>query len=109
MHPVVEVTLSLLLRNRRADEARYFFRSPAFRDCPAPTIEVTCPDLSEGSGSLAQPATFRKVHSADGPGTMPTLDWTAAAEAFPRRGEVQEWLVVVEDPDAPLRTPIPHG
>lgn len=104
MHPVVEVTLSWLLKGRRANETKYFYRSLAFQDFPNPTIELTSPDC--GQGSLAEPAQLRKEHSADGPGTMPSLEWTTPESL---RGKVQEWLVIVEDPDAPLPTPISHG
>lgn len=102
--PAVEVTLAWLLKGRRANEQNYFYRSSAFRDFPDPTIEVTSPDC--GPGPLGQPARLRLEHSADGPGTMPSLEWKAPDSLS---GKVKEWLVIVEDPDAPLPTPIPHG
>lgn len=104
MHPVVEVTLSWLLSSQRGRDEKSFYRSPAFKDLPEPTIEVT--STERGVGSLVEPAQLKKEDSADGEGRFPGLQWqTPPAIA----GRVKEWLVVVEDPDAPLPTPIVHG
>lgn len=104
MHPVVEVTLSWLLSSARGRDEKSFHRSPAFKDFPEPTIEVA--STERGAGSLAEPAQLKKEDSHDGEGRFPGLRWdTPAAIA----GKVKEWLVVVEDPDAPLPTPIVHG
>ena len=37
---------------------------------------------------------------------IPTLEWKAPADIA---GKVKEWLLVCEDPDVPLPTPISHG
>lgn len=42
-------------------------------------------------------------HSADGKGRFPSLTWAAASP------ETKEFLLVSEDPDAPLSRPIVHG
>lgn len=104
MHPIVEVTLSWLLSSARGRDEKSFCRSPAFKDLPEPTIEITSIDC--GAGSLAEPAQFRKEHSHDGEGRFPGVQWQAPRDIA---GRVKEWLLVVEDPDAPLPTPIVHG
>lgn len=104
MHPVVEVTLSWLLSSAKGRDEKSFYRSPAFKDLQEPTIEITSTEC--GAGSLAEPAQLKKEHSHDGEGRFPGLRWeTPPAVA----GRVKEWLLVVEDPDAPLPTPIVHG
>lgn len=104
MHAYVELTLSWLLRNVHGSEEKSFYRSPAFEALPEPTIELTSPDC--GPGSPSQPARLHKEHSADGAGTMPSLEWRVPDSLA---GQVREWLLVVEDPDVPLPTPNAHG
>lgn len=104
MHAYVELALSWLLRGVHGHDEKSFCRSPAFAGLPGPTVELASPDC--GPGSPSQPARLRREHSADGPGTMPSLEWRTP-EAL--EGRVREWLLVVEDPDAPVPTPIPHG
>lgn len=104
MHPVVEVTLSWLLSSAKGRDEKSFYRSPAFKDLQEPTIEISSTEC--GAGSLAEPAQLKREHSHDGEGRFPGLRWeTPPAIA----GKVREWLLVVEDPDAPLPTPIVHG
>lgn len=104
MHPVVEVTLSWLLSSARGRDEKSFYRSPAFKDLPKPTVEITSTDC--GAGSLAEPAQLKKEHSDDGEGRFPGVQWETPRDVG---GRVKEWLLVVEDPDAPLPTPIVHG
>ncbi|KAG8165556.1 hypothetical protein KVR01_004108 [Diaporthe batatas] len=104
MHPVVEVTLSWLLSGAKGRDEKSFYRSPAFKDLREPTIEITSTEC--GAGSLAEPAQLKKEHSHDGEGRFPGLQWTAPSAIS---GQVKEWLLVVEDPDAPLPNPIVHG
>lgn len=105
MYALVEVTLSWLLQNRGRNDEKSFYRSPAFASFPEPNIEITSPEC--GPGSRAQPAQLGKHHSADGAGTMPSLEWGAPAGL--EGDKVKEWLLLVEDPDAPLPMPIAHG
>lgn len=99
MHPVVEVTLSWLLSSAKGRDEKSFYRSPAFKGLQEPTIDITSTEC--GAGSLVEPAQLKKEHSHDGEGKFPGLRWqTPPAIA----GKVREWLVVVEDRDAPLPT-----
>lgn len=104
MLDLVEVGLSWVFQSARGRDEKSFYRSPAFADFPQPTIEMTSPD--NGPGSLAAPAKLRQEHSADGAGIFPSLEWKAANVL---QGKVKEWLLVCEDPDAPLPTPLVHG
>lgn len=102
MFAVVEVTLAWLLKNKGKNDEKSFYRSAGFADFPEPTITITSAEC--GPGSRTQPAQLKKEHSADGAGTIPSLEWKTPAGL-----EVKEWLLVIEDPDAPLPTPIAHG
>lgn len=105
MLALVEATLSWLLQNARGRDDKTFCRAAAFADHPAPTVAVTSPEC--GPGSRAEPARLRREHSADGAGAISSLEWTMPPAGL--AGRVAEWLVVVEDPDAPLPTPVAHG
>jgi len=100
MTAVVEVTLSYLFRNAKGRDAKSFFKGPAFAAVPDPTIPITSPDCG------ATNATLSRAYMAEGGGQIPILEWTAPDDIAPR---VREWLLVSEDPDAPLPTPICHG
>lgn len=101
---VIEVTLAWILKNAKGRDEKTFHRSLAFKDLPEPTIEITSPEC--GPGSLARPAQLEREHTADGIGKIPSLEWKMPPKMA---GKVQEWLLVVEDPDAPLPTPIAHS
>ena len=104
MAALLEVTLSWLLKNARGRDQKSFYRSAAFADLPEPTVDITSPEC--GPGPRAAPAQLGREHSHDGAGRVPSLEWR---EPAPLEGRVREWLLVCEDPDAPLPTPIPHG
>lgn len=100
MNPYVEVTLSWLLRSSRGHESKCFHASPAFSSHAEQTITVTSPDCG------ASPAALGPEYVTEGGGRIPALSWAAPADV---ERDVAEWLIVVEDPDAPLPTPICHG
>ncbi|KAF7345415.1 Phosphatidylethanolamine-binding protein [Mycena venus] len=100
MKPIVEVTLSWLLKNRKGRDAKLFFTRPAFAKHPEQTIEVTSSDCGPTNAKLAVD------YTADGAGKHPVLEWTAPPAIADK---VKEWLLVSEDPDAPLAMPIAHG
>jgi phosphatidylethanolamine-binding protein (PEBP) family uncharacterized protein len=100
MTAYIEVTLAWLFQNAKGRDAKSFYTRPAFAECPKPTIEVTSPDCGPDGARLAREYTY------DGTGRFPQLSWTAPPEMAPK---VREWLLVSEDPDAPLPTPIIHG
>ncbi|TQN65551.1 UPF0098 protein [Colletotrichum shisoi] len=100
MNRYVEVSLSWLLKSSRVHEAKCFHKSPAFASHADPIITVTSPDCGPS------PATLGPEYITEGGGRIPALSWTAPLDIESR---VKEWLIVVEDPDAPLPTPICHG
>ncbi|KAF3769677.1 hypothetical protein M406DRAFT_35669 [Cryphonectria parasitica EP155] len=101
---LLEVTISWLFANARGRDDKCFNRLPAFEAFSEPTIEITSP--ARGPGPLRQPAQLQKEDSADGAGRLPSLEWMTPTSL---EGKVKEWLLVVEDPDAPLPTPISHA
>ncbi|KAK8055836.1 hypothetical protein PG993_001063 [Apiospora rasikravindrae] len=100
MTALLEVSLSWLLQNFKHRDDKLFIKGPAFADHPAPTIPVTSPDCGETDAQLSV------AYTADGIGHHPELSWTAPVDV---RDQIREWLLVSEDPDAPLPTPIAHG
>ncbi|KAJ7302928.1 phosphatidylethanolamine-binding protein [Mycena albidolilacea] len=100
MKPIVEVTLSWLLKNAKGRDAKCFYNRPAFAKHPEQTIEVTSPDCGPTDAQLGM------EYTADGSGRFPALEWTAPPVISDK---VKQWLLVSEDPDAPLPTPIAHG
>ncbi|KAK5989093.1 hypothetical protein PT974_10591 [Cladobotryum mycophilum] len=91
-----ERVFAWLFANAKAHDAKAFTTGPAFASCPEPTIAVSSPDCG-ASGATLGPA---YMHA--GEGLVPGLRWEGVEG-------VGEWLLVSEDPDAPLPTPICHG
>ncbi|KAI1085787.1 PEBP-like protein [Whalleya microplaca] len=100
MTAVLEVTLSWLLQNAKEHDDKLFYTTPAFTQSPAPCIAVTAPECGPNNSVLSV------EYTADGAGKFPSLRWEAPADIA---DQVQEWLLVSEDPDAPLPMPICHG
>ncbi len=76
-----------------------FARTDNFRHFPAPTLTVECPECGPSGSSLLP------RHAGDGGNNFPSLTWSA-----PEKVEnVKEWLIVVEDVDAPFTGPVLHG
>lgn len=85
-----------VLYNKR-DRKDLFETAPAFADHPKPTIEITSPDC--GPSGSAMTADYSQVGSS----RFPHLTWSKPS--FP----VKEYVLISEDPDAPLAHPIVHG
>ncbi|MCJ1389779.1 hypothetical protein MMC18_002636 [Xylographa bjoerkii] len=93
----VEVSLSWLLASQKGRHPKLFTKGPAFVDFPEPTFVVDSPDCGP-SGSYMKPE-FTQI----GADRFPELTWTAPPV------EVKEYIIVIEDPDAPLPTPATHA
>ena len=93
----VEYGLSKLFYNAKGRDAGLFTKTAPFSKFPEPTITLECPEVGPSGSQLHQD------HSADGEGRFPTLSWPATSP------ETKEFLLVSEDPDAPLPSPIIHG
>lgn len=99
MWPYVEYTLGLLLKSPRGRDAKLFHKSPAFASLTEPSLKVTSPECR------APTSTMLSKHSKDGGNQFPTISW----EPPKSDAEVKEYMFIVEDPDAPLPSPIAHG
>ncbi len=99
--PCIEGALGTLLQSQKGRDAKLFCgpATPAFASISEPTITVTSPDCGP-SGS-----TFPIAYSAIGADQFPILQWDIGSLGT----EVKEYVVIVEDPDAPLPSPIVHG
>ena len=93
--PFIEGTLGTLLSSQKGRDAKLFTSTPPFSSIPA-TIPITSPDC--GVSGSAMGAEYSQLGSE----RFPLLKW-------PANPEVKEWLIIVEDPDAPLPSPIVHG
>jgi phosphatidylethanolamine-binding protein (PEBP) family uncharacterized protein len=100
LRSVIEVTLSWLLLNYRGRDAKSFYTRPAFKNFESQSIKVTSPDCGASGSKLDE------NYTQDGNGKHPALQWSAPSEIL---NKVKEWLLVSEDPDAPLPTPVVHG
>ncbi|KAI0597690.1 PEBP-like protein [Biscogniauxia sp. FL1348] len=101
MTALLEVSLAWLFKNAKGHDARSFYARPAFAGAaPSAVVAVTSPDCGP-SGTPLGPQ-----HTHDGGGRFPALAWSAPPELAAR---VRQWLLVSEDPDALLPTPICHG
>ena len=100
MTAIVEVFFAFLFKNAKGRDGKAFFTTPAFADHKEQIIKINSPDCGEDGATLAVD------YTADGAGTFPALEWTVPESI---KGSVKEWLIVTEDPDVPLPTPICHG
>ena len=74
-----------------------FTRGPAFSLHPNPTFTVVSPELGR-SGAFLQ-----TQHTVDGLGLVPSLTWK------PGSNQVQEYIIVAQDPDDPSPPATVHG
>ena len=95
----VEYTLGLLLSGQRGRDAKLFHKGPAFKDLTEPSLEVTSPECGPSSSTMLD------KHGMDTGNQFPTISWESPKTA----AKIQEYMLIVEDPDAPLPTPIAHG
>ncbi|KAJ5167770.1 uncharacterized protein N7482_003364 [Penicillium canariense] len=93
----IEYGISRIFAGAKGRDARLFTKGAAFAQLTSPTLTLDCPEV--GASGSQMPADL----SADGAGRFPTLSWAAATPA------VKEYLLISEDPDAPLPSPIIHG
>lgn len=100
MTAVLEVTLAWLFKNAKGRDEKSFHKGPAFADFTEPTIIVTSPELGETNAEIP------KEFTADGHGRMPSIEWFVPPGLA---SKLKEWLVVIEDPDVPLPSPVAHA
>lgn len=77
--------------------SKLFIKGPAFSLYPDPTFTVYSPELGRSG------AWMTTNYTKEGSGRFPSLEWKSPSPY------VKEYLLVSEDPDAPLSHPITHG
>jgi phosphatidylethanolamine-binding protein (PEBP) family uncharacterized protein len=92
----VELIFAKLLANVKGHEAGRFVKGPAFASFPDATINVTSEDCGPSGSNMSL------NHTAEGKDLFPQLSWTPVPET-------QEYLLVAQDVDAPLPSPVTHG
>ncbi|KAJ5195445.1 uncharacterized protein N7498_008883 [Penicillium cinerascens] len=95
MSKLLERSVAWLLQNRRGHDAGLIHKSAPFSKLPDSTIVLECNLGPSGSNIPTEYSFFQR-------GLFPTLQWPAQDGAV-------EYLLVVEDPDAPLENPVVHG
>ncbi|QKX56854.1 uncharacterized protein TRUGW13939_03961 [Talaromyces rugulosus] len=94
----VERIISWTLSARRGHDAGLISKTNPFTTVAEPTLALECPDIGDSGSKIPPKYSFFET------GHFPTLKWP---EAEPLG--VKEWLLIVEDPDAPLAEPVTHG
>lgn len=100
----VEDALGRSLVSIRGHDNKLFVKTPAFINHPEPTISVASPECGASMSKL------QIHHTPLGENRFPQLQWgpPSSADETAQTG-IAEYLLVVEDPDAPLPMPVVHG
>lgn len=85
---------------RRGNDHDLLCKSLAFKDFVEQNITVEAPEVGPSGSKLG------KEHGAWGAGQIPEIKWTLTGL---HASKVKEYLLVFEDPDAPLGHSNPHG
>jgi phosphatidylethanolamine-binding protein (PEBP) family uncharacterized protein len=99
----IERILAFILQNRRGHDEGLIPKTAAFAHAREPTITLECPYIGPTGSKIPSRYGFFED------GTFPMLKWTVPLTETGERKEVKEWFLAVEDPDAPLALPVPHG
>lgn len=89
--------LGRLLINQKGRDKGLFFKTPVFATLPEPTFTIESSELGPSESH------FKEEHTGYGKDLFPELHWQKPSP------DVVEYVLIVEDPDAPLPTPITHG
>jgi phosphatidylethanolamine-binding protein (PEBP) family uncharacterized protein len=92
--------LAKMLYNLRGRDAKLFTKGPAFADFSEPTIDITSPDCGPSN------STMKIEYTQYGADRFPELEWSPPPATA---SEIKEYLLVSEDPDAPIPSPPTHG
>ncbi|KIW96671.1 uncharacterized protein Z519_02062 [Cladophialophora bantiana CBS 173.52] len=100
----LEYYLARLLYSQKGRDAKLLTRSALFASIPK-NIQIMSPTLG------ASPAHLTVAHSQLGASKFPDLSWSLdpTVKSDIGQGDVKEWLLICEDPDAPLPLVPNHG
>lgn len=93
----IEHIIGRALASVRGHDAKLFIKASVFKDHPEPSFSVTSPECEKSK--------LHVDHTPMGQNRFPQLKWDPPTSA----NEIVEYLLVVEDPDAPLPMPVVHG
>ena len=101
----VENALGRAFASNRGHDDKLFTKTQPFNNHPKPTITVSSPECGDSTSKL------QIQHTPLGENLFPELTWkpSTPTEGTTPQPEIAQYLVVVEDPDAPLPSPIVHG
>lgn len=101
----VENALGRAFASIRGHDEKLFTKTQGFDNHPKPTITVSSPECGDSTSRL------QIQHTPLGENRFPELSWepSTPAEGETLQPEIAQYLVIVEDPDAPLPSPIVHG
>lgn len=98
----IEDLFGYLVYNNRAHDSGLTTRSPTISSTPK-TLTLTSPDVGPSGSPLTTPYASSQIGGAN---KIPSLAWSAPDNFKP---QIKEYLLLCEDPDAPLPEPIVHG
>ena len=84
----------------RGRDAKLFVNSAPFTNHSKPTIQVASPECGPSQSSLLL------SHTPLATNRFPELQWSVSSIL---QAQIAEYVVIVEDPDAPLPSPVVHG
>ncbi|OCL09898.1 PEBP-like protein [Glonium stellatum] len=93
----IEYCFGRLLINQKGRDKGLFCKTPAFASIPEPTFTVTSPDCGPSNSHM------KEEYTGYGKGRFPELAWQKPSS------DVAEYVLIIEDPDAPIPMPVTHG
>ncbi|EXJ96111.1 hypothetical protein A1O1_01237 [Capronia coronata CBS 617.96] len=98
----IEWSLGQLFSGVRGHDDKLVTKSDLFTDVPQ-NIHVDSPEVGPSGSHMTL------KHSLLGDNKFPHLKWTLASDAGISQSDIKEYLLFVEDPDAPIPTPGTHA
>ena len=98
----IEYYLARLLFHVKGHDKKLFTNSPLFNDIPK-NIKVESPDVGPSGSHLTVD------HTQFGESKFPELKWSLMPDAAISETNIQEYMLICEDPDAPLPIVPNHG
>ena len=98
-----EAIIGSLLKSARGHDAKLFVNSAPFKPHRSPPLDVTSPECGDTNSPLLI------AHTPLGENRVPELSWSRRLTNGEAGPDIAEYLIIVEDPDAPLPSPVVHG